>query len=81
MVNIEVWIPGIQTLSGDVTYYCEYGSCFLISYFVFKLENVLLLPQRAKENIWSLKYCWQTKQDSILLVIVWNVTLQLASFQ
>ena len=81
MVNIEVWIPGIQTLSGDVTYYCEYGRCFLISFYVFKLESVLLLAQRAKENIWSLKYCWQTKQDSILLVIVWNVTLQLASFQ
>ena len=38
-------------LSGDVTYYCEYGRCFLISYFVFKLENVLLLAERAKENI------------------------------
>ena len=38
-------------LSGDITYYCEYGRCFLIGYCVFKLENLLLLAERAKENI------------------------------
>lgn len=81
MVNIEVWISGIQMLSGDITYYCEYGRCFLIGYCVFKLENLLLLAERAKENIWRLNYCWQAKQDSLLLVIGWNMILQLASLQ
>ena len=62
MVNREVWIPSIKMLSGDITYYSEYGRCFLIGYCVFKLENFLLLAERAKENIWRLKYCWRTKQ-------------------
>ena len=44
-------IPSIKMLSSDVTYYCEYGRCFLIGYHVFKLEHVLLLAQLAKENI------------------------------
>ena len=59
-------ISSIKMLSSDVTYYCEYGRCFLIGYHVFKLEHVLLLAQLAKENIWSLKYCWQAKQKLII---------------
>ena len=47
----------------------------------FQLENLLLLAERAKENIWRLNYCWQAKQDSLLLVIGWNITLQLAFLQ
>ena len=43
-------IPSIKMLSGDVTYCCEYGRCFLIGYHVFKLEHVLLLAQLAKEK-------------------------------
>ena len=37
--------------SGDVTYFCEYGRYFLIGYYLSELENLLLLTERAKENI------------------------------
>ena len=38
-------------LSGDVAYFCEYGRYFLIGFYLSKIENLLLLPERAKENI------------------------------
>ena len=38
-------------LSGDVTYFCEYGRYFLICYYLSEIENLLLLAKRAKDNI------------------------------
>ena len=38
-------------LSGDVTHFCEYGRYFLIGYYLSQIENLLLLAERAKENI------------------------------
>ena len=38
-------------LSGDVTWFCEYGRYFLIGYHLFEIENPLLLADRAKETI------------------------------
>ena len=38
-------------LSGDVTYFCEYGRYFLICYYRSEIENLLLLAKRAKDNI------------------------------
>ena len=37
--------------SGDVTYFCKYGRYFLIGYYLSEIEKVLLLTERAKENI------------------------------
>ena len=38
-------------LPGDVTHFCEYGRYFLIGYYLSQIENLLLLAERAKENI------------------------------
>ena len=38
--------------SGDVTYLFEYGRYFLIGYYLSEIENLLLLAERVKENIW-----------------------------
>ena len=38
-------------LSGDVTYFCEYGRYFLICYYLSEIENLLLLAKRAEDNI------------------------------
>ena len=38
-------------LSGEVTYYCECGRYFLIGYYLSKIENLLLLAERAKGNV------------------------------
>ena len=38
-------------LSGDVTYFCEYGRYFLICYYLSEIENLLLLAKRATDNI------------------------------
>ena len=37
--------------SGDVTYFCEYGWYFVIGYYLFEIEKLLLLTERTKENI------------------------------
>ena len=37
-------------LSGDVTYFCEYGRYFLIGFYLSDIENLLLLAERAKET-------------------------------
>ena len=37
--------------SGDVTYFCEHGRYFLIGYYLSEIEKLLLLTERAKENI------------------------------
>ena len=37
--------------SCDVTYFCQYGRYFLIGYYLSEIENLLLLTERAKENI------------------------------
>ena len=39
-------------LSGDVMYYCKCGRYFPIGYYLSKIENLLLLAERAKGNIW-----------------------------
>ena len=33
------------------TYFCEYGKYFLIGYNFSEIENLLLLAERAKENV------------------------------
>ena len=38
-------------LSGDFTYFWEYGRYFLICYYLSEIENLLLLAKRAKDNI------------------------------
>ena len=38
-------------LSGDFTYFCEYGRYFLICYYLSEIKNLLLLAKRAKDNI------------------------------
>ena len=38
-------------LSGEVTYYCEFSWYFLIGYYLSKIENLLLLAERAKGNV------------------------------
>ena len=38
-------------LSGDMSYFCEYGRYFLIGYYLSKINNFLLLAECAKGNI------------------------------
>ena len=37
--------------SCDVTYFCKHGRYFLIGCHFSEIENLLLLAERAKENI------------------------------
>ena len=38
-------------LSGNVTYFCEYGRYFLIGYYLSKINNFLLLVECTKGNM------------------------------
>ena len=38
-------------LSGDISHFCKYGRYFLIGYYLSETDKLLLLAERAKENI------------------------------
>ena len=46
-----ILVPSVVMLSGEITYFCNYGRYFLIGYYLSEIENLLLLAEHTKENI------------------------------